>query len=117
MELNLPAGVTEAQWQQALEKYGHPWKPGQRCKGTPIRDCNTERWSCSACHHEYTAFEQIPHDIPMFAVTDELLWQMLVKGTDRDIGFLIHVYQLMDTDHDLSLAAAVILAWASLEVK
>jgi hypothetical protein len=59
------------------------------------------------------------------AVTDELLWQMLVKGLERNAWFLMRVDDFVfgeEGDRKIEnmvrpLATAVILAWASMEVK
>jgi hypothetical protein len=104
--MNLPPEVM-AQWQQALANYGHPWKPGQQC----FTEGQIGLRRVCTIHGKVGA-----HDIPMPAVTDELLWQMLVKGSEHEYRdwFLLKMLAGL-VNH--SLAAAVILAWASMEVK
>jgi len=114
--MNLPAGVTEAQWSQALANYGHPWKPGQQC----FTEGQIRLRRICTIHGKVGA-----HDIPPPAVTDELLWQMLVKGLERNPWFIMRVDDFVFGEEGerkienmvRPLAAAVILAWASMEVK
>jgi hypothetical protein len=126
--MNLPPEVM-AQWPQALANYGHPWKPGQRCGGAqPNYDAQHPYGrvriyeSGVVCEHGEIA----DHDTPPPAVTDELLWQMLVKGLEHSPWFLVDKIgpflgvapkNANDFECTRSLAAAVILAWASMEAK
>jgi hypothetical protein len=110
--MNLPPEVM-AKWPQALANYGHPWKPGQQC-------VHSDDYLGDYCPQHDT---NRPHDIPMPAVTDELLWQMLVKGLERNPWFIMRVDDFVfgeEGDRKIEnmvrpLAAAVILAWASME--
>jgi hypothetical protein len=125
--MNLPAGVTEAQWQQALVNAGL-WKPGQRCErsSNPLT-YNVERHTlCKICGFDFTENRSTtvykPHDIPMPVVTDELLWQMLVNLVEQcDMSVELFSDGCIELDGVGGfrglLAAAVIRATASLEVK
>ena len=79
--MNLPKGVTEAQWVAALA-FIDAWKPGQRCEGIPRQHPLTGEWRCHKCDSRYSQFDQGLHDIPIPVATDELLmrmWRALFK--------------------------------------
>jgi len=114
--MNLPPNVTEAQWQRALANYGHPWKPGRRCDWADDLRGSIDDRLC--IEHEAIGM----HDIPMPAVTDELLWQMLVNLVEQcDTSVELFSDGCIELDgvggFRGPLAAAVILAWASMGVK
>ncbi len=97
--MNLPNGVTEAQWVAALAFIKHPWRPGQRCYG----GYQTGVGYCHRCHN------CDPHDIPIPAVTDELLMRMLRQGLKHPSWlYLPFLYGELMSGTDP--AAAIILA-------
>lgn len=101
-------GIPDDIYASALRVMGHPWRKGQRCSGW--QSC---RWRD---HHRLNS----QHDIPIPPVTGELLWQMLVKGLEQDMGFWTKIGNKLHPfrkDKQEDTAAAVIRATASLEVK
>src|SRR5882672_3684118 len=101
-------GIDEATFSAALRVIGHPWRPGQRC-----HYCEKQRIVGETIGgNDIWAHRE--HDIPIPAVTDELLMQMLIVGVERRPEFLLNVYDKMwscdsiDSKHDVSFRAAII---------
>jgi hypothetical protein len=115
MTTHTDLGVDEATFAAALRVIGHPWRPGQRCGGTPTRNSLSERWRCSDCSYKYNPFYTGSHDIPIPAVTDELLMQMLRLIGIRDYEHKFYRIWTARADENYALEVAIIGATAALK--
>jgi hypothetical protein len=119
----LPDGIDEVMFAASLRVIGHPWRPGQRCKVTDVtcrhfdqawfdtESEETKRWVKEGGQPPPFA----EHDIPIPAVTDELLMRMLEKSGPSLVARFYERMPARPADDNRSLYAAIIRTTAALD--